>query len=74
MGKKTRVTPQLIAKAKSVFSDAKKKSIKTNEGLTRSELRALERKELVRKMNIFGKTKFTDGTSPQSYLWEWIGD
>lgn len=43
--KKTRLTNELIAKAVPVFK--LRKQIKTNEGLTRAELRCLERNGIV---------------------------
>jgi len=43
---KIKVTPELITKAKKCFSAKGEKGVKVNEGLTRSELRALERKGL----------------------------
>ena len=69
MSKKIKVTPQLIQKAKDVFEKAKKSSIKANEGLTRAELRALERKGIVEKIPIFGQRKFTDSSPSMSYIW-----
>ena len=71
---KIRVDLDLIAKAINVFQGAGKKTIMTNEGLTRQELRALERKGLVVKRITYGKRKFTDSIPPMKYAWEWIGD
>lgn len=67
---KVRVTPELIAKAGKVFSEVKKGTIRTNEGLTRSELRALERKGIVRKMPTYGSRKYQDVSPSMSYIWE----
>lgn len=46
---KTKVTPELIEKAVRIFSTAKKGIILTGQGLSRQELRALEREGTVRK-------------------------
>ena len=57
---KIRVTPELIAKAKKCFSAKGEKGVKVNEGLTRSELRALERKGLVEKQVFFSERKWAN--------------
>lgn len=72
MSKKIRVAPELIEKAKKAFEKAEKKGITSEEGLTRRELRALERKGCVRKMTIFGDTKYSDQTGSRSYIWQWV--
>lgn len=69
-----KVTPELIEKAKKVFEKADKKGIIINEGLSRKELRALERKGKVRKMIIFGDRKYAESTGTQTYLWSWVGE
>jgi len=46
---KIKVTPELIEKAVRIFQIAKKGVILTGQGLTRQELRALEREGTVRK-------------------------
>ena len=44
---KIRVTKDLVKRAVWLFSAVKGEAILTNQGLTRNELRALERKEIV---------------------------
>ena len=46
MSKKVRVTPEFVARAHKIFEEAKaeKRAIKSNVELSRSELKALERK------------------------------
>ena len=46
---KIKVTPELIEKAVKIFQAAKKGIILTGQGLSRQELRALEREGTVRK-------------------------
>ncbi len=65
---------EIIEKAVKVFRNLKgKKTILTNEGLTRTELRILERKGLVRKMPIYNARKYKDVTPTMGYCWEWVG-
>ena len=65
---------EIIEKAVKIFRNLKgKKTILTGEGLTRKELRILERKGLVRKMPIYGKRKYKDTIPTISYAWEWVG-
>lgn len=65
---------ELIKKAREVFVAAKKKTILTNEGLTRTELRALERVGLVRKMPTYRSKKYKDNPATLIYAWEWVGE
>jgi len=74
MSKKIRVTPELEEKARGVFERAKKQAIQTGDGLSRGELRALERKGKVRKMTVFGGTRYLGTSGALSYVWSWIGD
>lgn len=78
MSKKIRVTLELIERAEEVFKKASEKAVRSGvvsgEDLTRRELRALERKGYVRKMTIFGKTKYSDQTGSRSYIWQWVGE
>lgn len=46
---KIKVTPELIEKAAYIFKTSKKGIILTGEGLSRQELRALEREGTIRK-------------------------
>jgi len=71
---KIKVNEQFIERARKVFKDADKGTIKTGEGLTRNELRALENRRLVKKRKVFGKRKFSDVPPTMSYVWEWLGD
>lgn len=71
---KLKVNEAFIKRAKKVFEDADKQTIKTGEGLTRTELRVLENRRLVKKRRVFGKRKFSDVTPTISYVWEWIGE
>jgi len=65
---------EVIEKALKVFRNLKgKKTILTGEGLTRAELRMLERKGLVRKMTIYGTRKYKNITPTIGYCWEWVG-
>ena len=68
---------EIIEKAVKVFRELAcsggKKTILTGEGLTRTELRILERKGLVRKMTIYGTRKYKDITPTIGYAWEWVG-
>ena len=50
-----------------------RKTILTGEGLSRTELRILERKGLVRKMVVYGTRKYKDSPVTEGYLWEWVG-
>jgi len=65
---------EVIEKAIKVFRNLEgKKTILTGEGLTRTELRMLERKGLVRKMTVYGTRKYKDITPTIGYAWEWVG-
>lgn len=65
---------EVIEKALKIFRNLKgKKTILTGEGLSRKELRILERKGLVRKMPIYGKRKYKDTTPTIGHCWEWVG-
>lgn len=65
---------ETIEKAVKIFRDLRgKKTILTGEGLTRTELRILERKGLVRKMPTYGTRKYRDTTPTMGYCWEWVG-
>jgi len=67
--KKIRVTPELIEKAKKVFAGIKEQTIKVGEGLSRQELRALERAGIVERLPIFGERKYLDCVPTTSYVW-----
>ncbi len=74
MSRKVRVTPGLIEEARAVFKNANKKNILANEGLTRGQLKALERKGYVRKMSAFGRSKWAGQTGALTYVWSWVED
>ena len=65
---------EVIEKAKEVFRAAKKTSILTGEGLTRKELRLLERKKMVKKTPTYRKKKYINNPSTIIYAWEWVGE
>ncbi len=50
-----------------------RKTILTGEGLTRKELRMLERKGLVRKLAIYREKKYKHNPATLGYCWEWVG-
>ena len=74
MSKKARVNEYLVAKAVKAFAEVGGRSIISGQGLSRSELRALERAGMVRKMITFGKQKYSGITGAIVYRWQWIGD
>lgn len=66
MSKKVKVNDELIEKAKAIFG--KDTSVRPNgSGLTRTELRALERKGLVEKMRTAAGRKWVDTTSAMAW-------
>jgi len=69
MSKKIRVTSELVERARKIF--ANRESIKANEELSRGELRALERKGFVRRMQVVGERKYVGVTGSISYQWFW---
>jgi len=71
---KIKVNEALLTKAVTVFENAGSQVIMTGEGLTRQELRVLERANLVIKRTTHKARKYTDSTSQMIYAWEWIGD
>ena len=74
MAKKIKVTTELIEKAKKAFSSSKSRYTKRSElGLTRGEIRALERKGLVDNMKVFGERKFSASSPAMHYVWRWKG-
>ena len=64
---------EVIEKAKEVFGAAGKTSILTGEGLTRKELRLLERKKMVKKTPTYREKKYVNNPSTMVYAWEWLG-
>lgn len=70
MTKKIRFSDELVKKAEEVFAKAKGGVIRTNEGLTRGELKVLERKGIVKKRAVSKSGKYVDGGSTKSFIWE----
>jgi len=68
---KIKVTPELFAKAEEVFSKAKDKTIRTNEGLSRTELRALFRAGFVERIPAFAERKWANVAPTKYYIWRW---
>jgi hypothetical protein len=64
---KIRVDNQLVTLAKEVFKI--RPSIRTNELLTGTQLRALERKGFVEKLPVVGSRKYVDVNAVRSYIW-----
>lgn len=72
--KKIRITPEFKEKARKVFEEAEKRTISTNDGLSRQELRTLERKGLVERMPIFGDRVYNTVAPTKSFIWRWKGE
>lgn len=68
-----KVTSELIKKAQAAFASAEKGTILTGEGLSRGELRALERKNLVEKLPTRKVSKYIGQSGALMYAWRWIG-
>ena len=71
----------VVEKAKKVFEQLptsngkkEKKRIMTGEGLTRTELRMLERTGFVKKIPVYKEKKFRDSPATMGYCWEWLGE
>ncbi len=62
----------LTEKAKQVFKDCGKDSILTGEGLTRKELRKLERLGIVKKLETYKDRKYTTSAPCMIYAWELV--
>ena len=62
----------LTEKAKQVIKDSGKDSILTGEGLTRKELRKLERIGIVRKLETYKDRKYTNVRPAMIYMWELV--
>jgi len=72
LSRKVEVTQELIERAKSTFSDSKTRFTPLSKlDLTRAEIRALEKKNLVEKMRMFADRKFTNTTPSMYYVWRW---
>jgi len=66
---KLKVTEELIRKAERVIGNG---SIPTNRGLSRKELRSLERANIVKKTKVFEKKKYSDANPQYYYIWEMV--
>lgn len=62
-----KITPELLERASKAIG---KGSIRTNEGLSRKELRALERAGIVKKFKVFAERVFTGSNPAMHYIWE----
>jgi len=62
----------LKEKAKQAFKASEHDFILTGQGLTRKELRQLERRGIVRKLETFKTRKYTDVTPAMIYAWELV--
>lgn len=71
---KIKFNDALVSKAKKVFKDSETETIKSGDGLTRQELRLLERRLFVKKHKMFGHRRYSNVTPSIFYVWEWIGD
>lgn len=74
MSKKIRVTNSLIEKVEKVFAKAKKKTIVASKDLTRTELRALERKGIVTKIPIHQVAKYVGETGASYYGYQLVSN
>lgn len=70
--KKIKVNEQLFAKARRIFKEASEETIRVNEGLSRAELRALEKKGVIEKLPVFGKRKYSNVTPTKYYVYRWL--
>lgn len=65
---KIKATSELIAKARKVFSQTK--AILAGNAFTRQELKALERKKVIRKIPMYKRSPFVGGGSTLCYVWK----
>jgi len=71
MSHKIRLIETDIIKARAAFKLLGGKMLPDTGLLSRTVLRALERKGLVEKVVIVGRRKYTDSTPPMRYLYLW---
>lgn len=64
---KVKINDSFIAKAREVFGA--RQSIMTGDGLTRTELRVLERHGFVERVRTAGKKKWSDSTATMTWAW-----
>jgi len=64
-----KITPELLERAAKTIG---KGSIRTNEGVSRKELRALERAGIVKKSKVFARKVFTGSNPAMHYIWEMV--
>lgn len=67
MGRKIRNTPELMAKFEAAFVG--KKNILAGDGLSRAELRKLERMGLVERLGTYKRTKWVGISGAIQYAW-----
>jgi len=72
MSKKIRVTDELVKKAEEVFARLEKRTIVAGKGLTRQELRALERKGIVERIPIRQTAKYVGETGAMQYTYRLV--
>ena len=72
MSRKIRVTDELEKRAEEVFAKAKKTMIVAGKGLTRRELRALERKGVVERISIHQTAKYVGETGAMQYAYRLV--
>lgn len=73
MSKKIKVTPELVKKAEEVFARSEKQMIVAGKGLTRQELRALERQGVVERIPIRQTAKYVGETGAMQYAYRLVG-
>lgn len=69
MSRKIRMTDGLIKKVEEVFAKTEKKTIVGGEGLTRRELRALERRGVVERIRTHQVAKYVGETGAMVYAY-----
>jgi len=75
VSRKVRVTPELVKKAEGVFAKAEKATIVAdNKGLTRRELRALERKGVVERIPFRQTAKYVGETGAMQYAYRLVSN
>lgn len=67
MSKKIRNTPELMEKFKQAFEG--KKTVLAGEGLSRAELRKLERLGLVERLGMYKRSKWVGVSGSIQYIW-----
>jgi len=63
---------ELIRRAEKIFENTKDGTILTSQGLTRRELRILERKGIIEKQPVFKVAKYVGVTPTMQYQWRLV--